>query len=99
MGLQDLFVWVGSESIALTIAYQIIERWPWAVALEKWPRQLVSFAIAASLGILAWVGRYAYGMYPNPGTVLAWVDALVAAGMTAIALSQAGYGIKVLRKK
>jgi len=68
---------------ALWVAYKIIERWPWAIALDPEPRQWAASAIAGVCGALAWLLQMWLGVWTQPTDLQGWVIALGTAAVLA----------------
>ena len=84
MDMQQIIAWILQGGGAGLIAYYVIERWAWAVALDPEPRQYVSWAISGALGIGAWGMSLWFGLQAIPATPQAWVEAAVGAALLAI---------------
>ena len=83
MDLLKVLELVATGGAALWLAYKIIERWPWAVALDPEPRQWAASAIAGMFGALAWVAQMWLGVWSRPVDLQGWVVALGSAVVTA----------------
>lgn len=84
MDMQQIIAWILQGGGAGIIAYWIIERWTWAVALNPEPRQYVAWIISGALGIGAWGLSLWFGLQAVPATPQAWSEAIVGAVLLAI---------------
>ena len=77
--------WVLSGGGAGWLVYYLIENYmPRLAELPSQTRRLVSFAMAGSFGIVAWVGIMWLAGQPWPSEPRAWVSAVFLAAATAI---------------
>ena len=84
MDMEQIIAWILQGGGAGVIAYWIIERWAWAVALDPEPRQWVAWGISGTLGVGAWGLSLWFGLQAIPATPQAWVEALLFAAALAI---------------
>lgn len=84
MNMEQIIAWILQGGGAGLIAYWIIERWAWAVALDPEPRQYVAWTVSGVLGIGAWGLSLWFGLQAVPATPQAWFEAAVGAVLLAI---------------
>ena len=84
MDMQQIIAWLAQGGGAGLIAYWIIERWAWAVALDPEPRQYVAWAISGALGVVAWAMSLWFGLQTIPASPQAWFEAAIGAALLAI---------------
>lgn len=76
MDLLTVLTFIATGGGALLVAYKIIERWPWAVALDPEPRLWAATVIAGIIGMLTWLLQMGLDVHAQPTTWEGWVTAL-----------------------
>ena len=98
MTLNETLNWVISSGGAGALAYWLVERVPWLVALAPQAKRFVSFALTAVLAMLAYVACVVLRHNPMPAEWREWVEVLAFTATTAILVSQGIHGAAKLGK-
>jgi len=97
--LAEILRWLCTAAGCGTIAFAIIEYLPFLQRLAPEPKRLASYVIAGGIAVSAYVIQILFGYAPNPGTPLAWVEALFGLLMSAFGMAELIHGRLVLSKK
>ncbi len=98
MDLLKLLELLATGGAAIAIAYRIIERWPWATALDPEPRRWAASGIAGVIGMLAWLLQMGLGVWPQPVSWQEWITTLGGAAIMAGWIADKVHGRRVLSK-
>lgn len=95
MELKDVLLYVTTVGAGL-LAFWLIENVAWFATLSPRARRIAAYALAAAIGIAAWLVGIAMLYTPTPLGWRAWVEGAVAVGMVASGLGQLLHGQKYL---
>lgn len=97
MELKEFLAWFTTAGAA-TLAYWIVEHWPWAQKQAAEAKRWVNYALAFIMADLAYLGMIGLSYAPLP-VGIEWVEVLFLVGTTAFGFSQLVHGRAVLSKK
>ena len=95
MELKDALLWISTFGAGLASFY-LVENVAWFATLSPRARRVAAYALAAAIGIVAWLAGIAMLYTPTPVGWRAWVEGAVAVGLVASGLGQLIHGAKYL---
>lgn len=95
MELKDVLLYITTVGAGLA-AFWLIENVAWFATLSPRGRRIAAYALAAAIGIVAWLAEIAMLYTPTPIGWRAWVEGAVAVAMIASGLGQLIHGAKYL---